>query len=155
MKDLTWINADGNEMTDEAWGEGFAKVIGLMLCGDALELRGYKGEPITDGTFLLFLNAHHEDLEIGLPGHENVRWRVLIDTAEETGFVENGAVRKGTGQHTLKARSCILFEQQGGTVDEARDVRGRRTGATRPSTEIPATKTVEQPQSGMDTKRPT
>ncbi len=30
IKDLTWINADGNEMTDEAWAEGFAKVLGLL-----------------------------------------------------------------------------------------------------------------------------
>ena len=55
MKDLTWINADGNEMTDEAWRTDFAKVIGLMLCGDAIHLFGFKGEPITDGTFLLVL----------------------------------------------------------------------------------------------------
>ena len=40
-------------------GAGFAKVIGLMLSGDALDLRGFKGERIRDDTFLVFFNAHH------------------------------------------------------------------------------------------------
>jgi isoamylase len=132
-KDLTWINADGNEMTDEAWATGYAKVIGLMLCGDAINLFGFKGEPIGDGTFLVFFNAHHEDLEVTLPGNANVRWRLVIDTAEETGFVEEGKIGAGGATHMLTARSLALFEQQGGTADEARDVRVRR-GLTGPGT---------------------
>ena len=126
MKDLTWINADGNEMDDEAWNTDFAKVIGLMLCGDAINLFGFKGEPITDGTFLIYFNAHHEDIEIAMASHSNVRWRLIIDTTDEAGFVENGVVREGGAAHTLTARSLAMFEQQGGTADEARDVRGRR-----------------------------
>jgi glycogen operon protein len=131
IKDLTWINADGNEMTDDAWSAGFAKVIGLMLSGDALDLHGFKGEPIRDDTFLLFFNAHHEDITVGMPSHANVRWRLLLDTAEETGFVKNGVLREGGGQHRLTARSLALFQQEAGTADEARDIRGRRTGETR------------------------
>jgi hypothetical protein len=61
-----------------------------------------------------------------MPSHANVRWRQLIDTADESGFVTDGLVRTGGGAHTLPARSLALFEQQGGTADEARDVRGRR-----------------------------
>jgi isoamylase len=126
MKDLTWVNADGNEMTDEAWNTGYAKVVGLMLCGDAINLFSFKGEPITDGTFLLFFNAHHEDVEVTMPSSGKVRWRVLIDTAEEEGFMDNGALRPGGSQHLLRARSVAVFEQQGGTADEARELRTRR-----------------------------
>jgi glycogen operon protein len=128
MKDLTWLNADGNEMTDEAWGADFAKVIGLMLSGDALELTDRKGERVRDDTFLLYFNAHHEDIEVEIPSHVNVRWRLLIDTADEAGFVERGAVREGGSRHKLTARSFALFQQEAGTGDEARAVRGRRTG---------------------------
>ena len=133
MKDLTWINADGNEMADEAWGADFAKVIGLILCGDALDLKSYKGDRVTDGTFLLFLNAHHEDIEIGVPSHANVRWRLLLDTAQETGFVANGIVRDGGSRHRLTARSLAIFQQEAGTADEVRDVRGRRVSGRTPS----------------------
>src|SRR5687768_3056293 len=72
------------------------------------------------------MNAHHEDVEIGMPSHANVRWRLILDTASETGFVEDSLIREGGGRHKLTARSLALFEQQGGTADEARDVRGRR-----------------------------
>lgn len=137
MKDLTWINADGSEMTDEDWGTWFAKVVGLMLCGDAMNLYGSKGEPITDGTFLMFFNAHHEDFEVTMPAGANVRWRLLVDTADENGFVSAGPVLGGGGTHKMTARSFALFEQQGGTRDEARDVRGRRTGNTRPPIDVP------------------
>src|SRR5204863_2169033 len=97
-----------------------------MLCCDAINLFSFKCEPITDGTFLLYFNAHHEDVKVIMPSHANVRWRLLIDTAEETGFVKDGTIREGDREHTLVARSMAVFEQQGGTADEARDVRGRR-----------------------------
>jgi glycogen operon protein len=113
-------------MTDEAWSADYAKIIGLMLCGDAIALENYKGEPVRDGTFLLFLNAHHEDFEVGLPGHAHVRWRVLIDTATEEGFVADGPRGNGGGRHRLTSRSLVLFQQDAGTSDEARDIKGRR-----------------------------
>ena len=138
VKDITWINADGNEMTDEAWAAGFAKVVGVLLSGDAIDIRGYKGEPMKDGTFLIFFNAHHEPIEVGIPSHANVRWRQLIDTAAETGFLDNGPVREGGGRHQMEARSLALFQQEAGTADEARDIRGRRTGNTRPPMPLPA-----------------
>jgi glycogen operon protein len=126
MKDLTWINVDGTEMTDEAWTTNGHEILGLMLCGDAMNLFDYKGEVVTDGTYLLFFNAHYEDVEIGLPGNPNVRWRLLLDTKEETGWVDQGVIETGGGSRIMIARSFNLFEQQGGTVEEARDVRGRR-----------------------------
>ncbi|HEY1111533.1 MAG TPA: glycogen debranching enzyme GlgX, partial [Opitutaceae bacterium] len=136
MKDLTWINADGSEMTDEAWATGYAKVIGLMLCGDAMNLFDYRGEAVSDGTFLLFFNAHHEDIDVTMPAHANVSWRVRIDTADENGFVENGAVHEGGSTLKMVARSFVLLEQSSGTQDEARDVRGRRNGNTRPFIDV-------------------
>ena len=126
MKDLTWIDLDGTEMTDEAWITNGHEVLGLMLCGDAMNLFDYKGEVVSDGTYLLFFNAHHQDVEIGLPGNPNVRWRLLLDTKEETGWIDQGVIENGGGSRLMIARSFNLFEQQGGTVEEARDVRGRR-----------------------------
>ncbi len=137
MKDLTWINADGSEMTDEAWATGYAKVIGLMLCGDAMNLYDYRGEAVSDGTFLLFFNAHHEDFDVTMPAHANVSWRVRIDTADEKGFVDNGVVLEGGRPLKMVARSFVLLEQTSGTRDEARDVRGRRSGNTRPFIDVP------------------
>jgi glycogen operon protein len=120
VKDLTWINADGAEMSDEAWAADFAKVIGLMLCGDSMDMRTFKGKPVLDDTFLLFFNAHHEDLEVGLPGETNVRWRPIVDTADEAGFVEGRPALQGGGRHRLTARSLAVFQQDEGSDDDAR-----------------------------------
>jgi isoamylase len=121
IKDLTWINADGTEMNDQAWAADFAKVLGLMLSGDALDQRTATGEPIQDDTFLLFFNAHHEDVDVVTAGGRKVRWRLILDTAEEDGFLEHGVRRVGGMKHTLRARSLVLFQKELGTDTEARD----------------------------------
>jgi hypothetical protein len=85
---------------------------------------------------------------------------VLIDTMDEAGFVENGAVREGGSTHKVAARSAALFEQQGGTADEARDVRGRRlTRAAWPRREgtsvgkVEPAKIAMQPPPRQDVKK--
>ena len=93
-----------------------------------MQRHSFKGEPITDGTFLMFFNAHHEDLEVGVPGERNVRWRQIIDTAEESGFATRRIVREGGGLHNLPARSLALFQQEEGSTADARNLshaRGR------------------------------
>ncbi len=140
MKDLTWVNADGAEMSDEAWAADFAKVIGVVLCGDSLNMRTFTGEPISDGTFLIFFNAHHENVEVGLPGERNVRWRLVIDTAEETGFVEKRDVGAGGGTHVLSARSLAVFQQEEGSTADARNLsHARRPGSGLTNPPIPST----------------
>ncbi len=127
FKDLTWINADGTEMNDQAWSADFAKVLGLMLSGDALDEHTYDGQPICDDTFLLFFNAHHEDVDVIMAGGGKTRWKLILDTAEEDGFLEHGVRRVGGMKHRLRARSLVLFIMEMGTHTEARDAtRGRR-----------------------------
>jgi glycogen operon protein len=121
VKDLTWFNADGSEMDDEAWAADFAKVIGLVLSGDSMDLRSYTGEPIFDDTFLLYFNAHSDNVEVKLPGRRKVAWREILDTTDENGFVEHGAVRQGGSRHLLSAISLVIFQQETGTDEEARN----------------------------------
>ncbi|HWA10298.1 MAG TPA: glycogen debranching protein GlgX [Opitutaceae bacterium] len=120
-KDVTWINADGREMSDEAWGADFAKVLGVILSGDSMAVQDAKGAPVTDRTFLLFFNSHHEEVSAVLPGEEEVRWKQVIDTADESGFLgEKSSVVAGGSEHVLPARSFALFEQAAGEAPKAR-----------------------------------
>ena len=128
IKDITWFNADGTEMNDEGWGADFAKVIGLMLCGDSLGLTTFQEEPITDDTFLLYFNAHHGDVTVTMPSAEGVRWRLLINTADEAGFVEAEDSRAGGSDCVLTGSSFVLFKQEAGSDDEARLARPRPMG---------------------------
>ena len=122
VKDITWVNAAGLEMDDAAWAAEFAKVIGVMLNGDSLVVRDFFGNPIKDDTYLLFFNAHHEDFAICLPGKPEVEWRLILDTADENGFVSEPPSIAGGGDYTMTARSFCLFEQAVGSDSEAREV---------------------------------
>ena len=120
MKDLTWFNPDGSEMDEEGWSADFAKVLGLVLSGDSLHLTTYTGEPVVDNTFLLYFNAHFENVVVKLPSSRRVRWRQIVDTTNEHGFIEEGPRLKGGEKYILTAHSLSLFQQEAGSGDEAR-----------------------------------
>jgi glycogen operon protein len=131
VKDITWYNADGAEMTDEAWAADFAKIMGVMLCGDSLDVRDADGKPLRDDTFLLYTNSHHEDREIQLPSEPGVVWDLVLDTSREHGFVEPREQIGGGTKHTLPARSLVLLVQKTGSDEEARHAFVRRSAEER------------------------
>ncbi len=120
IKDITWFDGHGSEMTDEAWHSAFAKTFGVMLAGDSLAVKDYFGNPISDDTFLLYFNAHHEDVQVRLPGEDNVQWMHILDTALEEGFVVDGPKVQGGGTHKLGNRTVAVFQQVEGSDDQAR-----------------------------------
>ena len=61
IKDIMWLNPAGKEMSDDEWTTGYARSIGLLLSGQTMDVRDSMGEPITDDTFVLFFNAHHQN----------------------------------------------------------------------------------------------
>jgi len=79
VKDVTWINASGREMPDEAWGDGNNKCFGMLMDGRAqptgVRKRG------DDRTLLIVFNAYHDVVEFTLPESAGEAvWRLLIDT---------------------------------------------------------------------------
>jgi isoamylase len=79
--DIGWLRPDGEAMSDDDWGAGFAKGLGMVLNGDAIPWPGTRGEPVVDDTFLVVFNAHHEPLEWTAPGEPwGGAWELEIDT---------------------------------------------------------------------------
>jgi glycogen operon protein len=141
IKDITWIGVNGQEMTDEEWKTGFAKVLGVMLCGDSLMVTDFYGERIVDDTFVLYFNAHHEAVPIRLPGDASVRWQLTIDTAREDGFPARGRGKTGGTKVALRPRSLSVFRQATGSDDEAR----RAPSAYPPHPEPPPPEPAAEP----------
>jgi len=80
-KDIVWLRPDGQEMSDEEWGLGWVRCLGLMLNGETIGEVDESGEPITDDTFLIMLNCHHEPIQFFVPKpHTGEQWEILIDT---------------------------------------------------------------------------
>ena len=126
VKDITWYSANGDEMDDAAWGADFAKVVGMMLSGDALHLNDEQGRPLNDDTFLLYFNSHHEEVGVRLPSSRRARWALLLDTSREEGFVAEPPVCPGDARHVLSARSLVMFVLREGSTEQARSRRTRR-----------------------------
>jgi glycogen operon protein len=107
VKDSTWLNPAGAEMTQESWGDGAARCLGLMLDGRA-QATGIK-KPAGDATILLIVNAHHEAVRFTLPEVVGgARWERVIDTTMPPRPDEVQPFDFGT-EYEVTARSLLLF----------------------------------------------
>jgi len=86
-KDVAWLRPDGAEMADEDWDDPEAKALQVRLSGEAgLMHLTARGEQEPDDSFLLLLNAAHEDVPFRLSREEDgCRWDVLVNTANDDG----------------------------------------------------------------------
>ena len=98
-------------MKDGDWRNGFAKCVGVLLNGMAVDVRDEEGGPIRDDTFILLCNAHHDTLTFVLPGAEDSRWELVIDT--DTGFVKEGKIIPAGEEIELMERSLCLLRLSG------------------------------------------
>jgi isoamylase len=109
VKDLTWFDPGGEEMTDEQWQAHGVRAIGLRLAGDAIDERGPCGERIVDDTLLLFLNANEHEVEFRLPAAPR-DWRLVLDTrSAEPPVLDDGPAHAGGDAYRLIDRSVALF----------------------------------------------
>ena len=67
LPDIAWFTPSGEEMTEQDWDSGFGKCVTVFLNGKGITEVDSRGEPVTDDSFLLCLNAHYEDIEVTLP----------------------------------------------------------------------------------------
>ena len=68
LPDAWWFRADGNKMTSARLALRATRSLGLFLNGDEIPYRSRRGRRITDDSFLLLVNAHHEDETFRLAG---------------------------------------------------------------------------------------
>lgn len=114
LPDIAWFTPTAEEMTDQSWEDDFGRAVAVFLNGDAIAERDERGERITDDSFLLAFNAHHEPIEFTLPdGEYGDRWRVVVDTAE--GVVEPaGTAPLPAGQNLdVVGRSLVVLQRVG------------------------------------------
>ncbi|MGQ0573817.1 MAG: glycogen debranching enzyme, partial [Pseudonocardia sp.] len=121
LADIAWFTPAGAEMTERDWDSGFGKCVTVFLNGDALADVDARGERVTDDSFLLCFNAHHEDIEVGLPpAAYGAGWAVVVDTAAGEIAVLSRApglvaaqprTVDGGAAHTVEARSLLVLQR--------------------------------------------
>lgn len=108
VADLDWLRTDGSSMDEADWDAGFGRVVGVFLNGHGIRERDARGEPIVDRSFVVYVSAHDESIEVTLPGAAyGERWERLVDTAGIDGPV---VVDAGSSM-TLEPRSLVVLRQ--------------------------------------------
>jgi glycogen operon protein len=112
IKDVAWFNADGNEVSDEAWSSPWNRAIALLLNGKTLQVTDENGEWVIDDSFLLLVNAAHEGVEFTPPASPSGNpWSEVIDTENiDNPFAEVEVSEKviigGRALKLMSDRSC-------------------------------------------------
>jgi glycogen operon protein len=109
VRDVTWINPEGQQMGDADWHNPGLRTFGMLLDGRAptsgIRQRG------KEATILIIINGHHEVVGFALPEVAGARhWCLLLDTNfPQMEFIEGFAV--GT-KYWVAPRSMLAFTLQ-------------------------------------------
>ncbi len=83
VKDICWYRPDGQEMSEDEWDAGWVRCLAMRISGRTLGDVDRYGEPITDQTFMLCLNPHHESIQFYMPPTSaGGIWELVIDTRD-------------------------------------------------------------------------
>ena len=82
IKDISWLDADGNEMGDESWHSPQVRYMGVRLAGDIISDVDEKGNSIVGDTLLILLNGSTLPKIFALPSLKaQQHWEFVTDTA--------------------------------------------------------------------------
>jgi glycogen operon protein len=83
IEDIAWLRPDGRHMGEEDWQREGTRSLGIYLNGQGIPDRDLLGMRIVDDSFLLLVNAHHQQVTFSLPDEEYGRaWETVVDTAD-------------------------------------------------------------------------
>jgi glycogen operon protein len=83
IEDIAWLRPDGQQMTNQDWETGFAKSVAIFLNGQGIPEPDDLGQPITDDSFLLLVNAYHQAVSFTPPDRDYGQvWEIVVDTAD-------------------------------------------------------------------------
>jgi isoamylase len=111
--DISWFRPDGSEMNDDDWDSGFGKSVAVYLNGQGISDLDARGQRVTDDSFFLCFNAHHELIEFTLPpGEFGSAWLPVVDTAEAAKPVDRQSIPAG-GVVRVAARATVVLQADG------------------------------------------
>ncbi|HVM94868.1 MAG TPA: glycogen debranching protein GlgX [Candidatus Acidoferrales bacterium] len=82
VKDLTWFDPNGKEMTNRSWHAESVRSLMVRVSGSAIAEVDRDGQPLVDDTFLLLLNANETTVAFTLPKLRAQKWSGIFDTGD-------------------------------------------------------------------------
>jgi glycogen operon protein len=82
VRDIVWLQPDGTEMSEQAWGQDHARALAVFLSGDGLNEVDGRGRAVHDDSFLVLFNADSNEVRFTLaPELVPAHGQLLFDTA--------------------------------------------------------------------------
>jgi isoamylase len=112
VNDLAWFRPDGEQMSDEDWGAGFAKSLGVFFNGDEIPSVDAAGRRVLDQSFYLIFNAHWEPVEFVLPPEIwGQSWTRVLDTRNGDAPAEDNWQRAAGTKINIESRSLVVMSR--------------------------------------------
>ena len=109
IKDLVWVHPDGREMSTDDWNDDSCRTVGMFLNGAPLRYPGPHGEQVRDKSFMIWLNAGHDDVKLTLPANQWVHHgEVVLSTNAE--LAVGTSILAGSSLE-LQAQSVLVLRQ--------------------------------------------
>ena len=116
IKDITWYEPGGAEVSDRFWHAGHARHLGVRLVGSEIDETDAHGEPIEGDTLFLMFSADDQPLRFALPRcSPGEHWERLFDTALDH-WSRREAV--SAADYPLAGRSVVVLRVAGATTEE-------------------------------------
>ena len=107
IKDIMWLAANGNEMSEGEWAASHVRCFGVRLAGDAINEVDEVGRPIVGDTIVYLLNAGADAVPFALPAFAvEPAWLCILDTFDDT---REGNTFKGGTSYDLRDHSVAVF----------------------------------------------
>ncbi len=117
VSDIAWFTPAGAEMSEEDWGVGFAKSLGVFLNGRGIPTPNERGEPIVDESFYVMFNAGADPLEFQIPAEKwGTRWTMILNTYEDTDHMsedDGGEEFNASEEIEVPSWTLILLKRTG------------------------------------------
>jgi isoamylase len=111
LPDIRWFRTDGREMSRRDWGDMGMRALGVFLNGEEIPSPNPRGEPVIDDSFVLLVNAGHQDVEFRMPARRfGNRWRQVLSTSEPEA-PEGWRTHAARAHALVEARSLVLLRR--------------------------------------------
>jgi len=111
IKDITWFEPGGVELSDGAWSDSSMPGLGVRLLGTETEETDEDGDKIFGDTLFLMFNAQNETIRFLLPQHDpSSPWETVLDTSRADWARR---VVLDVPDYLLRARSVGIFRRAG------------------------------------------
>jgi glycogen operon protein len=111
VDDIAWLRPDGQPMSDDDWTGDHTQSLTVHLNGQGIPDRDDLGMQIVDDSFLLLINAHHQEQTFTVPDESYGKgWQAVLDTADP--LLANARRRSPNpgGKVRLPARSMLVLQ---------------------------------------------